>query len=78
MVAGKEVLVYSGPQPPVGIHRYILVLFRQKTGLDGLEPPVSRSHFNTRAFALELDLGMPVATVYFNSHKEPGNRKRYN
>ncbi|PIN23281.1 hypothetical protein CDL12_03997 [Handroanthus impetiginosus] len=73
----KEVLSYAGPQPPIGIHRYILVLFRQKGILNGLEPPVSRSHFNTRAFAQELDLGMPVATVYFNAHKEPTNRKRH-
>lgn len=78
MHAGKEVLEYVGPRPPVGIHRYILVLFRQKAGLEGVEPPPSRSHFKTRAFAQELDLGIPVATVYFNAHKEPANRKRHN
>ncbi|KAL8042489.1 hypothetical protein ABFX02_09G054500 [Erythranthe guttata] len=74
---GKEVLEYVGPRPPVGIHRYIIVLFRQKRGLDGVEAPPSRSHFNTRAFAQDLDLGIPVATVYFNAHKEPANRKRH-
>ncbi|KZV46515.1 protein MOTHER of FT and TF 1 [Dorcoceras hygrometricum] len=72
----KEILPYNGPRPPVGIHRYILVLFRQKASMSALEPPVCRSHFNTRAFAQYFDLGMPVATVYFNAHKEPANRKR--
>ena len=33
IVAGKEVLPYVGPRPPVGIHRYILVLFQQKAPL---------------------------------------------
>ncbi|KAL0441967.1 UNVERIFIED_CONTAM: protein MOTHER of FT and TFL1 [Sesamum radiatum] len=76
---GREVLPYIGPRPPVGIHRYILVLFQQNGSVEGgVEAPVSRTHFNTRAFAQELDLGMPVATVYFNAHKEPANRKRHN
>nr|AZL87182.1 mother of FT and TFL1-like 2 [Petunia x hybrida] len=74
---GKELLGYVGPRPPVGIHRYILVLFRQKAPMPGiLQPPLCRSHFSTRAFAQQLDLGIPVATVYFNAHKEPANRKR--
>ncbi|KAA8542793.1 hypothetical protein F0562_023945 [Nyssa sinensis] len=73
---GREILPYMGPRPPVGIHRYILVLFHQKTPLGLVEPPVSRSNFNTRAFAQQLDLGLPVATVYFNSQKEPANKRR--
>ncbi|KAL3624475.1 hypothetical protein CASFOL_031143 [Castilleja foliolosa] len=79
---GKEVVEYVGPRPAVGIHRYIIVLFRQTKGVGviGLEEadvPTSRSHFNTRAFAQHFDLGLPVATVYFIAHKEPlSNRKR--
>ncbi|KAL2461706.1 Protein MOTHER of FT and TF 1 [Abeliophyllum distichum] len=73
---GRETLPYVSPRPTVGIHRYILVLFQQKLELGELVPPVTRSHFNTRAFAQELNLGMPVATVHFNAHKEPLNRKR--
>ncbi|KAG8379380.1 hypothetical protein BUALT_Bualt07G0082700 [Buddleja alternifolia] len=74
---GREAVAYMGPRPHVGIHRYILVLFKQKAPLAlGLEVPECRSHFNTRAFAQQLDLGMPVATVYFNAHKEPANRKQ--
>ncbi|KAL8456774.1 hypothetical protein ACS0TY_034863 [Phlomoides rotata] len=73
---GREMVEYVGPQPTIGIHRYILVLFRQKARLEGSEAPESRAHFNTRAFALGLDLAMPVAIVYFNAHREP--RKRNN
>ncbi|KAK3018364.1 hypothetical protein RJ639_005167 [Escallonia herrerae] len=40
-----------------------------------LQPPVSRTNFSTRTFATQLNLGMPVATVYFNSRKEPINRR---
>lgn len=74
--AGKEILPYVGPRPPVGIHRYILVLFRQKTPIGHIDHPDSRANFNTRLFAAHLELGLPVATVYFNSQKEPANRRR--
>ncbi|KAK3440584.1 protein MOTHER of FT and TFL1 [Eucalyptus grandis] len=73
---GKEILPYVGPRPPVGIHRYILVLFQQKTPIGHIDHPNSRANFNTRLFAAHLDLGLPVATVYFNSQKEPANRRR--
>ncbi|GFS32347.1 PEBP (phosphatidylethanolamine-binding protein) family protein [Actinidia rufa] len=73
---GKEVLPYMGPNPPVGIHRYILVLFQQKSPLEAVDQPISRAHFNTRTFAHHMGLGLPVATVYFNAHKEPANRRR--
>ncbi|XP_074289734.1 protein MOTHER of FT and TFL1 [Silene latifolia] len=74
---GKEVVAYTGPRPPVGIHRYILVLFEQKQLLGSLmEVPSSRANFNTRLFANRHGLGLPVATVYFNAQKEPANKKR--
>ncbi|KAK7358153.1 hypothetical protein VNO77_00075 [Canavalia gladiata] len=73
---GKEILPYVGPRPPVGIHRYILVLFEQKGPLGLVEQPPARASFNTRYFARQLDLGLPVATVYFNSQKEPASRRR--
>ena len=77
--AGDVVLPYIGPQPPVGIHRYVLVLFEQKSRIvDGYAaPPADRAYFNTRAFAANHDLGLPVAVVYFNSQREPSaNRRR--
>ncbi|KAI6683492.1 hypothetical protein NL676_029405 [Syzygium grande] len=73
---GKEILTYVGPRPPVGIHRYILVLFQQKTPIGHIDHPNSRANFNTRLFAAHLNLNLPVATVYFNSQKEPANRRR--
>ncbi|GLT63535.1 hypothetical protein SLA2020_360940 [Shorea laevis] len=73
---GKEILHYVGPRPPVGIHRYVLVLFQQKGPLGLVDQPTSRANFSTRAFAEHLDLGLPVATVYFNAQKEPASRRR--
>ncbi|XP_072960837.1 protein MOTHER of FT and TFL1 homolog 1-like [Typha angustifolia] len=75
---GEEVVPYMGPKPPVGIHRYVLVLFQQRSRLapTGAPPPESRANFSTRGFAAEHELGLPVAAVYFNSQKEPGNRRR--
>lgn len=65
-----------GPHPPVGIHRYILVLFQQKGPLGAVQQPASRANFSTRLFADHLNLGLPVATVYFNAQKEPISRRR--
>ncbi|OMO94933.1 Phosphatidylethanolamine-binding protein PEBP [Corchorus olitorius] len=74
---GKEILPYMGPRPPVGIHRYIFVLFQQNGPMGtAVQPPASRANFNTRLFADHLNLGLPVATVYFNAQKEPISRRR--
>ncbi|CAL4950975.1 unnamed protein product [Urochloa humidicola] len=72
---GEEVVEYMGPRPPVGIHRYVLVLFEQKTRVNA-EAPGERANFNTRAFAAAHELGLPTAVVYFNAQKEPANRRR--
>jgi phosphatidylethanolamine-binding protein len=73
--AGEEVVEYMGPRPPVGIHRYVLVLFEQKTRVHA-EGPGERANFNTRAFAAAHELGLPTAVVYFNAQKEPANHRR--
>ncbi|EAY84662.1 hypothetical protein OsI_06032 [Oryza sativa Indica Group] len=75
---GEEMVEYMGPRPTVGIHRYVLVLFEQKARfVDGaLMPPADRPNFNTRAFAAYHQLGLPTAVVYFNSQREPANRRR--
>ncbi|OMO68071.1 Phosphatidylethanolamine-binding protein PEBP [Corchorus capsularis] len=66
-----------GARPPVGIHRYIFVLFQQNGPMGtAVQPPASRANFNTRLFADHLNLGLPVATVYINAQKEPISRRR--
>ncbi|TVT99067.1 hypothetical protein EJB05_55588, partial [Eragrostis curvula] len=77
--ASEEVVSYMGPKPAVGIHRYVLVLFEQKTRVHvGAEAPDERANFNTRAFAARHALGLPTAVVYFNAQREPAgtNRRR--
>nr|ANS56352.1 MFT-like protein [Zamia furfuracea] len=73
---GKEVLAYTGPKPPIGIHRYVFVAFKQRGPMPWVMPPQARNNFSTRAFAAHHGLGLPVAAVYFNAQKEPGPRKR--
>ncbi|KAI3858300.1 hypothetical protein MKX03_013831 [Papaver bracteatum] len=64
--------VPGGTSPSeVGMHRYVMVVFKQKGELKMVvEEPASRAHFNTRNFAQQYDLGIPVSTLYFNSQKE--------
>ncbi|GMH05385.1 hypothetical protein Nepgr_007225 [Nepenthes gracilis] len=68
---GKELEEYMGAQPPIGIHRYVFALFRQKGVMrPGIRLPSARNNFSTRQFAVHHDLGLAVAAVYFNSQKE--------
>ncbi|CAK8579723.1 unnamed protein product [Lathyrus sativus] len=76
LLSGHEILPHIGPKPPVGIHRFKLVLFEQKGPIGLVEEPPSRVSFNTRYFASQLNLGLPVATVYFNSQREPQSKRR--
>ncbi|KAK6139978.1 hypothetical protein DH2020_018103 [Rehmannia glutinosa] len=74
---GKEVVSYEIPRPNIGIHRFVFVLFKQKgrqTVLKSL--PTSRDHFNTRRFAADNELGLPVAAVFFNAQRETAARRR--
>ncbi|KAJ6869864.1 CEN-like protein 1 [Populus alba x Populus x berolinensis] len=72
---GKEIVSYETPKPVVGIHRYVFILFKQR-GRQTVMPPASRDCFNTRMFAGENGLGLPVAAVYFNAQRETAARRR--
>nr|WGL40953.1 TERMINAL FLOWER 4 [Chrysanthemum x morifolium] len=72
---GKEIVSYEIPKPVIGIHRYVFLLFKQKTR-KSVTPPASRDHFNTRSFCHEHGLGLPVAAVYFNAQRENAARRR--
>nr|BAV32137.1 MOTHER OF FT AND TFL1 [Symplocarpus renifolius] len=71
---GKELVPYMGPEPPIGIHRYVFVVFKQNKTLGEVRPPLGRGHFKTRGFAAQNGLGLPVAALYFNATKEPAIR----
>ncbi|KAJ3675098.1 hypothetical protein LUZ60_004140 [Juncus effusus] len=72
---GREMVSYENPRPNIGIHRFIFVLFKQKRR-QAVDIPSSRDHFNTRQFAEDNDLGLPVAAVYFNAQRETAARRR--
>uniref|UniRef100_A0A0E0P8V3 Uncharacterized protein n=1 Tax=Oryza rufipogon TaxID=4529 RepID=A0A0E0P8V3_ORYRU len=72
---GREVVSYESPKPNIGIHRFVLVLFKQKRR-QAVTPPSSRDNFSTRRFAADNDLGLPVAAVYFNAQRETAARRR--
>ncbi|KAL2933674.1 CEN-like protein 2, partial [Bienertia sinuspersici] len=74
--AGTELVRYEIPRPNIGIHRFIFILFRQKGRQTTMNLPLTRDYFNTRQFALENDLGLPVAAVYFNAQRETAARRR--
>nr|GEW53683.1 CEN-like protein 2 [Tanacetum cinerariifolium] len=71
----NEVVSYDIPRPIVGIHRYVFLLFKQK-GRQTVSCPSSRGMFNTRSFARENDLGLPVAANFFNCQRETAPRRR--
>ncbi|KAJ1699677.1 hypothetical protein LUZ63_008189 [Rhynchospora breviuscula] len=72
---GREVVGYESPRPNIGIHRFVFVLFKQKRR-QAVSVPSSRDQFNTRQFAEDNDLGLPVAAVYFNAQRETAARRR--
>ncbi|KAL8039710.1 hypothetical protein ABFX02_10G054000 [Erythranthe guttata] len=76
---GKEMVSYEMPRPNIGIHRFVFVLFQQKgrqTVKTNLPTSSARDNFNTRRFAADNDLGLPVAAVFFNAQRETAARRR--
>ncbi|KAG8387499.1 hypothetical protein BUALT_Bualt02G0027500 [Buddleja alternifolia] len=72
-----EIVSYEMPRPTIGIHRFAFVLFKQKKRDQGVMiPPACRDKFNSRKFAEENELGLPVAAVFFNCQRETAARRR--
>ncbi|KAK4762995.1 hypothetical protein SAY86_008763 [Trapa natans] len=73
---GKDLVGYEMPQPKIGIHRFVFLLFKQKCRKTVRNPPVSRERFSTRKFAEENELGLPVAALFFNARRQATARRR--
>uniref|UniRef100_A0A1D1XP41 Protein HEADING DATE 3A n=1 Tax=Anthurium amnicola TaxID=1678845 RepID=A0A1D1XP41_9ARAE len=72
---GRELLCYESPRPTTGIHRLIFVLFEQ-LDRNTVDAPRLRQNFFVRDFAMQYNLGPPVAAVYFNCQREAGSGGR--
>ncbi|PIN04991.1 Phosphatidylethanolamine binding protein [Handroanthus impetiginosus] len=66
---GNELVSYESPQPSMGIHRLVLILFRQPAR-DIVNHPGWRQNFNSREFSQLYSLGPPAAAVYYNCQRE--------
>ncbi|KAG6419340.1 hypothetical protein SASPL_121558 [Salvia splendens] len=72
---GNEVVEYEAPQPSLGIHRLVMVVFRQPRR-QMLIAPEWRNNFNTRQLSQVYNLGEPVAAFFYNCHRENGTGGR--
>ncbi|CAN6234980.1 unnamed protein product [Urochloa humidicola] len=72
---GRELMTYESPKPYIGIHRFVFVLFKQKRRQAVGPISSSRDYFNTRRFAADNDLGVPVAAIYFNGRRETARQR---
>lgn len=64
---GDVIAEYLGSAPPEGsgLHRYVALLYKQNGRLDFGEPSTDRRNFSIRKFAVEFNLGQPIAGNFF-------------
>ncbi|KAL8032247.1 hypothetical protein ABFX02_13G083300 [Erythranthe guttata] len=72
---GNEIMTYEVPQPMLGIHRFVFVLFKQQSR-QIVVAPEHRQNFNMREFSQQYNLDSPVAATYYNCHRENGTGAR--
>lgn len=76
--SGQTLADYLGSMPPKdsGLHRYVLMVFKQSARLLVDQQRISstnstgRANFNTREFAKKHNLGNPVAGNFFEAQSE--------
>ncbi|KAJ0681539.1 putative phosphatidylethanolamine-binding protein [Helianthus annuus] len=62
---GREFMAYDVPNPQVGLHRFIMLLYRQASPLNEIEALPSRDCFKSNEFAEKHNLGTPLGIAYF-------------
>lgn len=75
-MVGTEFVEYEKPDPEIGIHRYIMFLYQQKSPLDRIDALESRVCFKSRDFATKHNLGRPVGVTYFNVRRQAKRNAR--
>jgi hypothetical protein len=71
LASGRTVVPYNRPTPPVGTHRYVLLLLHQRAPLRGrVWAPRSRCKFDVKAFGAAHHMGtVPAALQWFRAKK---------
>ncbi|KAL7139340.1 hypothetical protein ABFS83_09G044100 [Erythranthe nasuta] len=67
----NEIMTYEDPQPTLGIHRLVFVLFKQQCR-QIVVAPEQRQNFNIREFSQQYNIDSSAAATYYNCHKENG------
>lgn len=73
--AGETIHPYEGPNPRVGLHRYVHLLFRQPDNEVITLPPLANetyatpglAYFSTRNFIRGFKMGNPIRGTYFQA-----------
>ncbi|EPS68884.1 hypothetical protein M569_05884, partial [Genlisea aurea] len=70
-IFGNEIVSYEPPQPTMGIHRLVLMLFRQQ-GRGTVNFSADRKNFNTKEFCRRNGISPPFAAAFYNCQGENG------
>eukprot|EP01006_Ploeotia_vitrea_P029517 TRINITY_DN62044_c0_g1_i1.p2 TRINITY_DN62044_c0_g1~~TRINITY_DN62044_c0_g1_i1.p2 ORF type:complete len:195 (-),score=18.50 TRINITY_DN62044_c0_g1_i1:1375-1959(-) len=71
---GDVVVPYAGPSPPIGTHRYVVTVFKQKEAVEATKPH-TRARFHTAEFASQYKLQL-VSGTYFRVQSKSSTRRK--